>query len=456
MDNERIARLMQSVPAATGFPGPDEVDEALAALVEQHPRDTRRTRIGTSRLGDPIHLVSIGDGDRSALVYAGPHSNEPVGFLTITHMAELLLGNHQLRTELGYTWHLIGCIDPDAARLNQGWYSGPFTRRNYARHFYRPAFSEQAEWTFPVTDPTRPIYFDRTLPETEALIRAIDFVRPDLMCSLHNAEFGGTYFYLSRDHPGLSEALADVVIQTGLPLHAGDAELPNTPRLGTGVFKFPTLEQIHGNLTDASPEPAAAGAGSHHYAERHQTLSVVVEVPLWIDPRSADTSASEHHLRGLVQTTATQLAETDKMVGDVLDAALEDLKVPASPFVSALADVRHITRAMATSYTDHARSITDKTAATIAEQFDHTNTVHLFRLRCAGTALRLLEAELAVGHHAPRIRAAHASITKLFSSWADIAEAETPGIPAAPASLAAVQLGSILTAASALSSSNNT
>ncbi len=44
----------------------------------------------------------------------------------------------ELRDGYDYTWHLIGCVDPDGTRLNEGWFAGPFTPRNYARHFYRP------------------------------------------------------------------------------------------------------------------------------------------------------------------------------------------------------------------------------------------------------------------------------------------------------------------------------
>ena len=105
------------------------------------------------------------------------------------HLGRLLCEDDALRDELGFSWHIMPCIDPDSTRLNEGWFAGPFTRRHYARHFFRPAPDQQVEWTFPLA--YKSAYFDRTLPETEALMRVIDELRPELMYSLHNAEHGG-------------------------------------------------------------------------------------------------------------------------------------------------------------------------------------------------------------------------------------------------------------------------
>ncbi|CAF1181647.1 unnamed protein product [Rotaria sordida] len=68
---------------------------------------------------------------------------------TVDFLLNTLIDYPQLL--LTYIWHLILCIDPDGTRLNDGWFSGPFTIRNYARNFYRPSMGEQVEWTFPIT-----------------------------------------------------------------------------------------------------------------------------------------------------------------------------------------------------------------------------------------------------------------------------------------------------------------
>ena len=52
-----------------------------------------------------------------------------------------------MRESLGYTWYLVKCIDPDGTRLNEGWFKGPFSIENLARHYYRPPAYQQVAWT---------------------------------------------------------------------------------------------------------------------------------------------------------------------------------------------------------------------------------------------------------------------------------------------------------------------
>ena len=73
---------------------------------------------------------------------------------------------------LDAAWHIIPCIDPDGMRLNEGWFAKPGDRTAYFADFYRPAGDEQVEWTFPFD--YKNAYFDRMMPETLALARAID------------------------------------------------------------------------------------------------------------------------------------------------------------------------------------------------------------------------------------------------------------------------------------------
>src|SRR5262249_6262307 len=173
-------------------------------------------RIGTSRLGEPLVCLSVGSGALNALIVGMPHPNEPIGAHTATYLARLLFEDDDLRESLDATWHIVPCVDPDGTRLNEGWFKGPYTRTHYARNFYRPASEDQVEWTFPFS--YKKAYFDRVLPETLALMRVIDDVKPALLCSLHNAESGGVYYYVSRDAPGLYPALHAIPAHLGLPL----------------------------------------------------------------------------------------------------------------------------------------------------------------------------------------------------------------------------------------------
>ncbi|MBL0800345.1 3-hydroxyacyl-CoA dehydrogenase, partial [Streptomyces albidoflavus] len=73
-----------STPDAGGatterFPVPSELVRAATALVRRHPRLCALRRIGVSRAGRPLHLLSVGHADAAVLVVAGAHANEPAG-----------------------------------------------------------------------------------------------------------------------------------------------------------------------------------------------------------------------------------------------------------------------------------------------------------------------------------------------------------------------------------------
>ncbi|MFC0115822.1 hypothetical protein [Kibdelosporangium aridum] len=385
------------------FPGPDEVAAQLARY-----GDVRE--VGTSRLGEPITMVSVGNGPRNALVFAGPHPNEPIGFLTVPRLAEVVRDN-----DFGYTWHLIGCVDPDGARLNESWYAGPLDRERYLRGFYRPPAHEQVEWTFP-----------DGLPETRALSSVIDEIRPDLLCSLHNAELGGVFYYLSEDRPGLADTLAN--LPTGIPLHTGEAELPGTRRIRPGVFLFPSLEAVN---------TAMPGMSSVHYASRYGTFSLVIEVPMWSDERSTDTS-------GCGEQRADVLARVARMIEDIErmpDLPIAEFVVQDSPFLRAYAELRPGAARFASALRAHR----PQGEATVAERFGHQETAHMLRLRACTTALRILDGELGVGNHRAAVRSARKAYAELFESW--MAEEGSVAQPIQPDLLVSAQLGAILSAA---------
>lgn len=412
----------------------------MAVVADRYPSLVRRRRVGTSRLGDPIDMVSIGSGSRDALVFAGPHPNEPAGFLTVPYLAELLCADADLRERLDHTWHLIGCVDPDGARLNEGWYAGPFTRRHYARRFYRPTIDEQVEWTFPSG---RSVV---ELPETRALMGVIDTIRPDLMCSLHNAEFGGVYYYITDDRPDTARALAALSECTGIPLQlaSADPDLSEIRRSGPGVFVWPSLESMRQDLFAGDESPTYAS--SLHHAGRYGTFSLIVEVPLWSDARSADGSDCGQWRSEILTATAGMLGDISPRIGALVDLALRSPAVPTSPFARSLAYLRRSTTALADALHEQVGQGGD-TRATVAERFATRQVVHALRLRACGTVLRLLDGELAIGNHTPAIRVARSALEELFDIWADEAEIEAPGTHVPLSRLLGAQLGAILTAA---------
>nr|WP_237693984.1 M14 family zinc carboxypeptidase [Streptomyces sp. SID2888] len=252
------------------YPTVDELGARAAALVARRPRDARLRRVGTSRGGTPLWLLSVGHGSRHALVVAGPHANEPVGGVTVLRLAERVLADPGLVAGADTTWNLLLCLDPDGARRNEGWLSGPYTLGRYFRNFFRPGFLEQPEWL--------PDGAERAaLPETRALLDLQDELRPFFQCSLHGVDVGGGFVELTRDLPGMADRLARTAAGLGIPRELGPYDTLYWPALGPAVYSIPPPRR--GDLAAAITEAAVESTWFHPH--RYGTVTAVVEAPMW-------------------------------------------------------------------------------------------------------------------------------------------------------------------------------
>ena len=190
-------KLIDTIPDYKGFFTVDEMDNSSKRLAEQYPECVSITEIGKSGSGNPLYCLKIGHGERNALFLGCPHPNEPIGAALLEHFTWSLAANKELQDELGYTCYVVKAWDCDGVRLNEKWLKGPFTITNYSRTFYRPAGFKQVDWTFPID--YKELHFNNAIPETRAVMRLIDEIRPSFIYSLHNAGFGGVYWYISHD-----------------------------------------------------------------------------------------------------------------------------------------------------------------------------------------------------------------------------------------------------------------
>lgn len=432
---------LRQIPEFATIPKVDELNREFSGLADRAATPLRR--IGTSRLGEPLWALTVGTGPAHAVVFGGVHPNEPIGALTATHLARTLIDDADLRERLGYTWHIVPCIDPDGARLNEGWFDGPYTRGHYARHFYRPAPDEQVEWTFPFA--YKNAYFDRMLPETVALMRLIDDTKPAFMCSLHNGEHGGVYYYVSRDTPGLYETLHAIAAGVELPLDTGEPEIPYVPRLAEAVFRMSRSEEAYdfAEAVGIDPVDRDTGASSMAYAEKYGTLSLVTEVPYWSHPDANDDGPASERYGDVLKMRAEGLDELVRVLGETLRVVEPELSA-RSPFLRA-------SRAFIPGFERGARQDEYRAGlpesdrpATRAERFGCLDVVHMFRLRYGGMLLRALDGELAIGNGTPLIREHRGSLSAVYDAWVAEAEAETSSEPIPLGKLAAVQYAAIL------------
>lgn len=447
-----IRGYMSSLPEMDRFLTVNELNEDFARLAAGHPEFTTLERVGSSSLGEPIQMLSIGSGERNVLLFACPHPNEPIGAMLVHHLARLLCADASLRDDLGFTWNLIPCVDPDGTRLNEGWFDGPFTITNYARNFYRPAAEQQVEWTFPNFHKLN--YFDRSLPESEMLMRVIDRLQPVLMGSLHNAGFGGVYYYISRDEPDLYPVFHELPGWEDLPLRLGEPEVPYAPEYAPAIFGMISAADAYDYMeaNGADMSSFSHGGSSAEYAEKYGTITLVIEMAYYDDPRVNDQTVSTTNRREAILAGLDLSEEGYTVTNGHLQAVKDQLRTK-SAFEQAVSSFMKMSEQGREAERNWAQTdpSTDR-PATEAELFTNLIEGRFFRLLSLGMLVRMLEGEVAIGNGTPTIRQHLKEAKATFEEWATSLEDDLQMRVVPIRKLVAVQLGAVLATARHLAS----
>lgn len=289
-----IAERLARVPDYNAFYTVDELYAHASCIAARYPDICTLRIIGYSKAGKPIIMTSVGDGPAPLLLFAFPHPNEPVGAMLTYFLLEELMKEDELRA--GRTWHIIPCIDPDGASLNEGWFKGPFSIRDYARHYFRTKGEDQVEWSFPIEYKT--LKYEKYVPETKALMNAIAEIKPLFMYSLHNSSFGGVYYYISKPLKEVYEALYRIPEERDLPLSLGEPEMPYCQVYSPAIFDMPRIKDAYDYYEKIGvADPAKhihGGASSRDFADGiSEPLTLVTEVPLFLSPQIADTTKTD-------------------------------------------------------------------------------------------------------------------------------------------------------------------
>jgi hypothetical protein len=450
MKFDDVLDILNDVPDYQVFLTVDELNASTRQLANKHPNTVEVLPVGHSRQGDPIEAIRIGSGPKQALLFAMPHPNEPIGSMMLEYLSRRLAEDDALRESLGYTWYLIKCIDPDGTRLNEGWFKGPFSLGNYARHFYRPPHFQQVEWTFPVDYKT--LHFHDPLPETQALMALIEQVKPDFIHSLHNSGFGGVYFYISEEAPRLYEPFHKLAESQNLPLHLGEPEIPYATEYASAIYKVPVAAESYDYLekqTGTDPaEIITGGTASFDYARTFcDPFCLVCEMPYFYHPAIHDTSPADMVRRDAILQGTGQARQDMNFLKDQYEAVKDALTVP-SLFHDAIKETLRTFEQRLVAHENWART-EPKTAetATVAEKLDNLVIRRLYRLFSLGMFIRLLDAQIAATGESPSFSSAREAAQAAFEARnADLeAELEYSVIPVQK--LVRVQLGSALLAA---------
>ena len=302
------------------YPSVTELVSSVRALTAHRPGLCTLRQVGASRAGRPIQLLSVGHAQRAVLVVAGAHANEPTGGSTLLALAERVVRDRELRSDT--SWHFLLCADPDGASLHVT--PAPRSLLDYHLGFYRPAGPEQPEWSPSVLPP------DRLPPETRALIRVIDEVRPYLQVTLHGTDLGGSWVQLTKDIPGLAEPFAKSAAELRIPVETGSSDAAGWPASGPGVHVMPAP-----GADVAYPSmPDDARHSTWYHAHRYGGLTAVVEVPMWASDL-VDDPAPHPAPAAAIRRLARRLLRDTREVEWVLADALPRLQGVDGPLLRA-------------------------------------------------------------------------------------------------------------------------
>ena len=403
-----LRSIAADIPDYQEFLTVDELTASSHRLRDQYPQLVSMREVGRTRNGEPIELLTIAGGEDNAFVFGGPHPNEPIGCMTIEYLSQRLCADDDLRAELGYTWHFIKSIDADGMRLNEGWFKGPFTPTNYARHFYRPARQEQVEWTFPID--YKSLQFADPLPETRALMQVIDETKPKLLYSLHNAGFGGVYYYVSSECPALYEAFHQIPEWFDLALDLGEPELSFAEPYAPAIYRMLTSVDMYDHLErHGVADPSAVigfKASSAQYAERHGSFFLIVEMPYFDEPRVNDQSLTATLRRDAILGAMDIAAEHDDWIRGRHASVASALRLD-TPVRRALEDFLIMSAGFREADREWVMAADETNRpASQAELFSNLYTSRFYKLLNTGLLARMLRAEIAGGNADRDIQAA--------------------------------------------------
>ncbi len=450
MNFDKVLTILNDVPDYQVFLTVDELKNSTRQLANRHPEIVEILPIGKSRQGEIIDAIKIGHGPKVALLFAMPHPNEPIGSMMLEFFSQQLAEDEGLCESLGYTWYLVKCIDPDGTRLNEGWFRGPFTLENYARHYYRPPAYQQVAWTFPIDYKT--LHFDAPIPETQALMGIIEQVKPDFMYSLHNSDFGGVYYFLWEAAPPLYDHFHNLVESQGLPLHMGESERPYEEQYASAIYRDSSITEEYDYLdkhTDTDPaEIITGGTLSFEYARRFcDPFTLICEMPYFYHAAINDASPSDMLRRDALLQAITESRESVEVLAELYDAVKGELTV-SSLFRDAVEEhLRASPQEIAVEEEWVRTNPKTEGMATVAEKFDNVIIQKYYRLTMLGMFLRMLQTQISKTGATPVLISAQETTKDAFDKRAAALEAEIDYTVIPIQKLVRVQLGSGLLAA---------
>ncbi|MFH1179323.1 MAG: M14 family zinc carboxypeptidase [Candidatus Bathyarchaeota archaeon] len=393
-----FSNILENVPNFRRYITVDELHQRNADLVNEHPDKVELIDLGRSTNGEVIDCLQIGDGKYNALIHGFPNCEEPFGGNLLDYFAEALVLDDEFRESMDYTWYLVKCSDPDGARLNEGFHTGPHTPINFTLNYYRTPNTLTAESCFPYR--FGPLDLNEPVPETKALMQILDRVPMSFISSLHMMKWGGITYEVPEPCEPIYPGLWSVAKQFNV--------FPRK-RLGTtyapGIQYAAYLSPARGwvqqwNAGNRNIEPIK-GCYIYEYAQmvNPNAFMMIPECCIWYDPRMWDDTPLDATLGESILYAKEREDEVNNYMLRIWNEALPYLKT-GSPFKVMMDEWMEPIINKYTNVTNPPFSFNKRVQekqATMAEKIGVEGRDDLYRMFYLGGLIRTFEAELETG-----------------------------------------------------------
>jgi len=317
--------VLDGIPDWEKYLTVDQIREEAARLVSEYPSKVELIDLGKSTEGESIICLKVGDGKYNALIHGFPNSEEPYGGNLLTYLARALVENPEVIEALDYTWYLVPCSDPDAARLNEGYQAGKNTVLNYCMNYYRTPVSISPELCFPIR--FGPLDLNNPVPETKALMKVMDKVKLHFISSLHMMKWGGISYMVPFECPELYADLQNATQRFNIFLR----KRPGTmlaPGMMWAEYLTAARNWIRHYATGNTNIEPIKGSQMLEYGQQYNPhmFIMIPECCHWYDPRMLDDRPSDTTIGEAFEYGDGKMREMEEFILDLWKRAEPDLK----------------------------------------------------------------------------------------------------------------------------------
>ncbi len=386
---KKYNEIFKDIPSYSRFLKVSEIDKLFDLI--SNIKDVRKEIIGYSLENEPLVMLEIGSGKKTALIIGVPHSDEPLGSLVITFFARWL-ATHPEAGCFGWRWLFIPILERRGMRLNEGWFNMPNSFAALAKSNFREPTEDQYEWTFPIQYDD--YEWNKSRPETLAIKNILERERPDLLCNLHHCGFHNAYFYLSEDFPEIYLDLRKLSTELRLPFSDNAPDVPFGKMFSPGFYQMYGLKDYLDYYTQKDPSILSTikrGACSDEwYQKQIGGFSFNCEVPLYLSSKLQDKKQSDKNFKSIIEARYKRKKNIVKYSIKLINK-IKDFSDLADPLLLDVAE-KHIKNAQIAL--DHEKKSIEKTEnrlATNSEVFENEVLTDLFDLFFLGQIWRVAE-----------------------------------------------------------------